>query len=965
MIETPTLPPPRQNSLRRRPQDVEYVILNEASENSDTSLLGYLRLIWRRKWLALLPGLCLLPVLCVLIATQPPRYVATATVSIEDTNPRVLAIPEVEAPERSPNFYNTQYEILKSRAVAEEVVDTLQLDRLPPAPALAAESNIGQDIKKFFGGVWQTVASWVSPPPAETPETALSPEEAAARAAAKQRQRAVGRLLGALTVEPRKGTKLVDLTLQGQDPQQVAMQVNALADVYARQNLEKRLEASRKASVWLQKEAESLRTKIAEGERRIQAVKEDRNLITGNGTPSQGTDLNGVGVMNLSYLDKRRERLALGTELDGLRQFASNPDFTRSMQHPSLLNNPVLGSLQTRYTNLQIQQAELAKKFMDKHPQMVRLATEMAEVRRALSGEVQRVIASLETQYRTLATQENQLQQAMNTQKNAVIRSEKDMMTYETLRRDLDIHKAMYLDISKRFAETTLTTALETNNVRVVEHALSGEPAPSGTSKYVLFGLVLSVACGGGLALLAEAVDKRFKNVAEVERSLALPFLGFVPHYLLSRRRLPALITLQKPWSQAAESYRTLRTWVQLARPPIQHVLVTSAAPEEGKSTTAANLAVSFAQLGQRVLLVDADLRKPSLHRLFTGGRQQGLAEVLAHGVEWQSVVRETPMENLQVLFAGSCPVNPAELLSMTRLQQLIETWKTHFDRVIFDSPVVLSIPDVMILAPLMDGVLLVHSQGRSSREMAIEMKNRLERAGARLIGMIFNNVRSKDIQHYSSYQTAHQYGATIPGEYAQAALDPQETARPAVLDVRATHVPIPPLPTGAVAPPAAPVPIVIDREGHSHGLSLTLHTVTRCRHIGAQQATAGWVFLILDLEIRNEGAFGHLFDPALATLAVREETDYGQALASFITIDGAEDDTARLQAARTISDYDPLATAHLGGWTAVTEMAAAHTSRGTLVYQLPEASLALLFVYSNTPVVMSIPFVVPPSSVV
>ena len=224
--------------------------------------------------------------------------------------------------------------------------------------------------------------------------------------------------------------------------------------------------------------------------------------------------------------------------------------------------------------------------------------------------------------------------------------------------------------------------------------------------------MLFSLGCGGGLALVAEGLDKRFKNVAEVEQSLALPFLGFIPHHVLPKRRPPALITLQKPWSAAAEAYHTVRTWIQLATPPVQTLLVTSAVPREGKSTTAANLAVSFAQLGRRVLLVDTDLRHPSLQRVFGGIKSQGLTDVLVHGLEWQSVVHTASMDNLQILFAGSRPSNPTELLSMARMKRLIENWKACFDLVIFDAPVVLSIPDVMILVPAMDSVLMVHYPG-------------------------------------------------------------------------------------------------------------------------------------------------------------------------------------------------------------------------------------------------------------
>ena len=257
--------------------------------------------------------------------------------------------------------------------------------------------------------------------------------------------------------------------------------------------------ASRKATVWLQKEAETLRDRIAEGERRIQTLKEDKRLVGNDTSNTQAADLQNLGAFNLSYLDKRRERLALRAELDELRKFLASPDLTQSAKYPTLVNNPAISSLRMRYTDLQIQATELGKKFMDKHPKMVVLAEQMAEVRKAVIGEVQRVIASHENQYNALTSQENELKQLFNTQKSTVIQSEKDVTSYEALRRDLDIQKAMYQEISKRLAETSITTALEHNNVTIVETALAGYPVSSGAIKYLLIGLIFSLGCGGGL----------------------------------------------------------------------------------------------------------------------------------------------------------------------------------------------------------------------------------------------------------------------------------------------------------------------------------------------------------------------------------------------------------------------------------------------------------------------------------
>jgi len=230
---------------------------------------------------------------------------------------------------------------------------------------------------------------------------------------------------------------------------------------------------------------------------------------------------------------------------------------------------------------------------------------------------------------------------------------------------------------------------------------------------------------------------------------------------------------------------------------------------------------------------------------------------------------------------------------------------------------------------------------------MAVETKRLLERAGAKLLGMIFNNVRPKEEHYYALDYYGSKYSAAVTsGRLPQDTAD-RDAVTPAI-EVR---------PTVVVHPASEPAAVIVRREEESEGLHITLHTVAPRHHIGAQQATAGTVFLIIDVELTNSGAFGHLFDPAQTALSTREGTDYGRALASFIPIQGANDDADRLQVTPTLRPYDAALTAQVGGFATVVEIAADQTRRGSIVYHIPEGSGSYTFVYSNPPIALVIPF--------
>ncbi|RMF90001.1 MAG: polysaccharide biosynthesis tyrosine autokinase [Nitrospinota bacterium] len=946
MKNLPASPAPRE-SLQR--QETEYVYLVPEMEGTpETSLRDYFRIIWRRRWLVLAPLCLLLPLVVLNLSVQKPVYQATATLLIENTNPRIVPIQEVSAPDRSPNFYQTQYEMIRSRSIAEQVVDAFQLDKRPPVQD-SALVRFMRSVNRFPSRMLTKMLNLLKPaPPPEQPAPSSRGERRGNDPAEVHRQNVITQFQGAILIEPRKETKLVDISLRGSRPREITAMVNMIAEIYVRQNLENKLAETKKAIDWLTKEGEQLQEKVHQAEMELQSFREQNKFVSLDLGERQNIVLQNLGDLNASYMDTKAQRVELQTRINELRRLSAQ-DITMIESFPGVLENSLIQSLKNRYIDLKRQYVNLSKRYKEKHPKMVQLRSEMQEVERTIDREVQKIVNSLETEYRSLLAKERAFAGALNAQKNETLNLNKDVITYNTLKRNVETYRELYQAISTRLAETKLTEALATNNVKIVERAVvPAWPLPSRKGAKLLLAIVAGLGLGIGLALLSEHLDtRRFKAADEAEQYLDLPLLGIVPRYKLPHRHEPGIIMLQDPRSIAAEAYRTIRTWIQLStQTPAQTLLVTSAIPDEGKTTTSANLAVAFAQLGQRVLIMDADLRFPSLHHLFDVPNSTGLTDILVQGRDWREVVQETDLPNLRILPSGVEPPNPTELLSTRRMHSLLAQLKEAFDLVLIDSPVTLSIPDVAILAPRVDGVVLVHYPIKGDKAAVLTAKRLLERAQARLLGIIFNNVQQHESTFYSSYTGGyHNRYAYVPTPAPQ---DEEPVRHPP--ETRVDPVPAEADPFPALAPG---IPCKIGETVRSGELVCTVHEILWQQQIGTHRADYGFAFLLLDLTLTNEAEDPYLFDPEQTAIYVEEQSTYGKALASLILVNGIEGEVTPQEP--HIARCDPI-TATLEQGFEREEIEGHHTRSGLLVYQVPEETSSFTFAYESEEVQIIIP---------
>ena len=723
---TTFLPPARND--RERPDAAPW----QSEERSENPARAYLDIFRRRRWSLLAPLVTTVLIVTWGVMREKSVYEATTTLLIEETGPQIISSHEAL-------FQNlsrlTEVEILKDRVLVEKVVDLLLPQKHIALEDYSASSFLGTGVH-VVGDFLQTTAHTLLP--ANNGSTTESPDPDAL-----YRYAVITALQGALKVVPREGTKLIDITLSGYDRQAIPQHLNTVIDVYVKNSVDNKLHETRKILSWLQAEASDLKQKMMVVALSLKDLRNTKGLLELNQNDPKFF-MQSFNDLNSAYLSLKRERMSLAQSLNTL----TNGSASDIINSPILSHYDTTKSLKDTYRELHSQFTNLASIYKAEHFKLVTLRAQLEDIKSS-------ILKSLRNEQQSLVEKEARLAKELTLQKNSIMKYAGDAEEYGEVRSEFDINQTMYLDLVKKIKEFSLIEASGASNVRVLRQAsVPLHPVPTGKLFKILTSLVIGGGIGVGFALLKEYVDPNFKKGEEIETYLHIPFLGIIPRH-------------DEPQHEADEggavfeAYQTLRTRIQHSTPtPVKTLLVTSAVPAEGKTTTVVNLGKSFAQLGLRVLLVDVDLRHPSLHRYFHLTKEGGLTDILGGSSVWGQVVDNTPLTNLQVLCAGTTDDHAARLLHTKRMQDLIPHLREAFDIVIFDAPIVLGIPDVEILASRMDGVLLVHHPARANKEVTLEATKILGRVRAPLLGMIFNNVNMRRQDYYRPHSPVLQLPA-------------------------------------------------------------------------------------------------------------------------------------------------------------------------------------------------------------
>jgi len=692
-----------------RSQALSTLVRSGESEfgEKEVDLLEYWRVIAKRKWtvLAVFAIVLLTGVMVTMLTT--PIYRATATVQIERQANGVVKVPGIDSGDivYDPEFYETQFQLLRSRSMAEKVAADLD----PNEPVFAVMSSPSP-----LGKLRQAVLGMRGP---ETEVVDL----------AGRRGQLVGLVQSGLSIEPVKGSRLARIHFDSPDGALSAKIANAVAEGFIESNMERRIDNSSYAKEFLEDRLEQVKLKLQDSEKALADFAQQEQIV--NIGDRQSLLSGDLTALNGALTTAKQERIDAEARL---RQSQGASVFS----HPLMLQNEGVQALRSARGKLEAEYQEKLLTYKPGYPLMLQIKSQIEQIDKQLGEEVKIIKQGMVATFEAAKDKQEMLQQQVDALANDVLALQGRSTNFTLLEREVETNKQLYDALLQRYKEIGITSNVDSNNVSMVDIALNpGAPfKPDFSGNFILsafVGLVLGVL----LAFLFEFLDDTLKRPDEIEKHLGLGVLGVIPKI----QGLTPEEASMDARSAFSEAYRSVRTSLQFSTEAgvPKCLLVTSPSASEGKSTTALTLARNFAQLGRRVLLIDGDLRNPSLHRVLGSDNSVGLSNYLAGSIRPAAAIKPTKTLRLTYIPSGPLPPNPAELLAGPKMVSLLSLACEKFDQVIIDGPPIMGLADSPILSNLSSGTLLVIEAGTTRIATAKAALKRLFGARAHVVGAL------------------------------------------------------------------------------------------------------------------------------------------------------------------------------------------------------------------------------------
>lgn len=715
------------------------VVPNSQSDDNDDEIdLRELFLVLRKRifLIILIAALVFMAAFVVTLSIEP-TYRATTKIQIQsEESGQVLNFDVALGDGGNDEFYQTQYELLKSYKLAADVIKELGLEDEFNA-AIPTEKGMFSRVIDYF----KTLLFWKE----KSADYALGAYPAEEH------------FLAGLTVSPVKKSQIVQISYDHNDPDLARRIVDTVASNFIKMTLQRRLDAAKDAQKFLDVKVEQASNDLEALEQKLANYAKAESIIQVNGESSQSLSAQKTAELNLAYTIAQGERIEAEARY---RELSSSQGVV------SALENPALQALRSKVVELQSEYQKNLQKYKPGYPYMISLRRQINQFTNQIEQEtlaVKRAARStLQAVYSAAKEKEESLRQSLEQQKSTLLAERDKGIEYGDILRQVSIQRKVYEELLLRATEVSIAAGIGNNNVSIVDAAILPYEAQAPNIKMnLMLGGVLGLMLGVMTAFLLEFLSTGIKSTEELKRILGLPLLGIVP---MVKERNPAshfLITVNKPSSAIAEAFRSIRTNLLFSSvggvPKV--ISVTSTLPSEGKSSTCMHIAMAFASSGKRVLLVEADMRKPVVHKHLKLDNSLGLSNYLSHQADIDEVLQDTVVDGISVVTSGPIPPNPSELLSSDRLSELFSLVPERFDLVIFDSPPVIGIADALVIANSVQATILVAGFDMADRRAVVGAVERLKQARANLLGVLFTKVKSG--AGYSSY-----YGDVYQYEY-------------------------------------------------------------------------------------------------------------------------------------------------------------------------------------------------------
>lgn len=728
------------------------------SNEKSTSAAGQainLRELWqiflKRKWIVIMTAAIILAAVTVVSFLTTPTYTAKGQILIE-REANILSFENMlQIEPLSDDYYQTQYKLLQSRSLAGDTIDRIKLfDNAALVKQVLGDASAG---------------------PAAKTDPVL-------------RRRLVTWFLGRLDVQPLRKTRLVDLTFAYRDPKLAADALNALIESYIQMNVERKYQATEQATDFLATQITTVRNEIEAMEQKLQEYGRSKNIIALSS--SENTVVEKLGDLNRALTEAQIERINKETYYNTIKN--AGPDYI-----PRALEGSLIQRLAEEYNRLSRDYAKRSETFLPDYPEVQSVKAEMDAAKKALEDETKALVGRAYTDLQAAISREQRLSSDFNQQRGAAFQLNSNAIQYNSLTIEIQNAKNLLESLMTRKSEADVQSRLKgfrSSNIWVVDRAeVPLVPSSPHTAKNMVVGLLVGLFLGLGLALLDENLDVTIKNAEDIRKWAGVPTLGMVPAFakdgsaeggdllgegmsaigdkvamvwssvgggrpgkMKARSEQADLQVPFSPDSPFSEQYRTIRTALLFSMEDNNRraLAVTSPMPQDGKTATACNLAASLAKTGKRVMLVDADLRKPRLHSVFRTKNLGGLTNYLMTGLSWDDLLRATPIPTLFLITAGPVPPDPLELLGSDKMAALIAQLKKDFDFVLVDTPPVLAVSDALVIGSRLDAAIMVVRRGRTPREALRRAQERLEEHKIKNLGVVLNGVRMQDLDEYN-----------------------------------------------------------------------------------------------------------------------------------------------------------------------------------------------------------------------